>query len=191
MIYLAYAAGLRVSELIGLRIEQLNLTPDPVINVCGKGRRERIIPLWKETTAALRSWIAVRPKGQVPPELFLNANNNPMTRSGFEYILSKHVELAINKESSLAKKRISPHVLRHTCAMHTLQATHDVRKVSLWLGHADLKSTEVYLRADPSEKLEALMAGDPLSIQKGKFKAPDKLLAMLKSNHYKYNNYAE
>lgn len=187
---IVYAAGLRVSELIGLRIEQLNLTPDPVINVCGKGRRERIIPLWKEKTVVLHTWISVRPKGQVPPEIFLNASSNPMTRSEFEYFLSKHVELAINKESSLAKKRIYPHVLRHTCVMDTLQATQDVRKVSLWLGHADLKNTEVYLRADPSEKLEALMAGDPLSIQQGKFKAPDKLLAMLKSNNYKYKNYA-
>lgn len=183
MIYLAYAAGLRVSELIGLRIDQLNFRPDPVIKICGKGRRERVIPLWKETTIALRAWIAVRTKAMIIPELFLNSQDNPITRSGFEYILSKHVEIATSKQPSLSEKRISPHVLRHTCAMHTLQATGDIRKVSLWLGHADLKSTEIYLRADPSEKLEALMAGNPLSIQRGKFKAPDKLLAMLSLNN--------
>ncbi|MCU1263003.1 MAG: putative integrase/recombinase [Bryobacterales bacterium] len=65
--------------------------------------------------------------------------------------------------------------------MHTLLATHDVRKVSLWLGHASLKSTEIYLRADPTEKLEALAAVLPPTLQRGRFKAPDKLLAMLRS----------
>ena len=180
ILYLAYAAGLRVSELVNLRLDQLQLNPDPVISICGKGRKERTIPLWKQTATALRAWVSIRTKTTVPPELFLNAQGHPMTRSGFEYILSKYVEASINKQPSLAKKRVSPHVLRHTCAMHTLQATHDIRKVSLWLGHADLKSTEIYLRTDPSEKLEALEAGNSLSLRRGNFKAPDKLLAILK-----------
>jgi len=113
-----------------------------------------------------------------------------MTRSGFEYILAKHVAVAAQKQPSIAKKRVTPHVLRHTCAMHTLQATRDVRKVSLWLGHASLQSTEIYLRADPTEKLEALTAIAPLSLQKGRFRPPDKLLAMLK-NIGRSKNYAE
>ncbi|RWI89924.1 MAG: hypothetical protein EOR21_24885 [Mesorhizobium sp.] len=70
---------------------------------------------------------------------------------------------------------------RHTSAMHTLQATRDVRKVSLWLGHASLQSTEIYQRADPTEKLEALAAMAPPSLKPGRFRSPDKLLAMLKS----------
>lgn len=110
----------------------------------------------------------------------LNARGENLTRSGFEYILAQHVKVAAEREPSLAKKRISPHVLRHTCAMHTLRATHDVRKVSLWLGHANLQSTEVYLRADPDEKLEALAAMSPPSLKRGRFHAPDKLLALLK-----------
>ena len=180
MLHLAFAAGLRVSELIGLRRDELTLHPHPSVHVRGKGRRERELPLWKETAAVLRAWRAIR--GEYPaPELFLNANGEPMTRSGFEYILNKHVEVAAKKQPSLARKRISPHVLRHTCAMHTLLATHDVRKVSLWLGHASLQSTEVYLRADPTEKLEALAAVMPPTLRRGRFKAPDKLLAMLKS----------
>ncbi|QGQ30129.1 tyrosine-type recombinase/integrase [Gimesia maris] len=77
---------------------------------------------------------------------------------------------------------IGRHVLRHTCAMHSLQATHDVRKVSLWLGHASVKSTEVYLRADPTDKLDALEAGIAPSLRRGRFKAPDQLLAMLRSS---------
>ena len=76
---------------------------------------------------------------------------------------------------------VTPHVLRHTCAMHTLQATRDVRRVSLWLGHATLQSTEVYLRADPTEKLEALAAASAPMFKPGSFRAPDKLLAMLNS----------
>ncbi len=181
MLYLAFAAGLRASELIGICLDQMILNADPIVHIYGKGRRERVIPLWKETAAAIRSWIAVRTKETIAPELFLNAQDKAMTRSGFEYILSKYVKLATSKQPSLARKRVSPHVLRHTCAMHTLQATLDIRKVSLWLGHATLKSTEVYLRADPSIKLETLMLSTPPSLKRGKFKAPDKLMEMLKS----------
>jgi integrase/recombinase XerD len=165
MLHLAFAAGLRVSELIGLRRDELALHPHPSVHVRGKGRRERELPLWRETVAVLRAWLAVR--GEYPaPELFLNANGEPMTRSGFEYILAKHVEHATKKQQSLSRKRISPHVLRHTCAMHTLLATHDVRKVTLWLGHASLQSTEIYLRADPTEKLEALAAVMPPTLKR-------------------------
>lgn len=128
----------------------------------------------------LRDWTAVRVQRN-SPELFLNAQGAPMTRAGFEYILAKHVKTAATVCPSIASKRVSPHVLRHTCAMHTLQATHDVRKVSLWLGHATMKSTEVYLRADPAEKLEAMNAGVAPSLRRGKFRAPDQLLAMLRS----------
>ena len=181
MLYLAFAAGLRVSELISLKLDQVKLNADSTIHVCGKGRKERIIPLWKETATAMRYWLVVRDKSVCASEFFLNAQGQPMTRSGFKYILSKHVCAAASKLPSLAEKKISPHTLRHTCAMHTLQATQDIRKVSLWLGHADIKSTEIYLRSDPSKKLEALTAGSPLSLSNGNFKAPDKLIAMLKS----------
>lgn len=180
MLHLAFAAGLRVSELVGLRREDLVLQPHPSIHVYGKGRRERVLPLWKETATALRAWLAVRTEGQ-NPELFLNARGQAMTRSGFEYILAKHVKTVTQKQPSLAKKRVSPHVLRRTCALHTLQATRDVRKVALWLGHASLQSTETYLRADPTEKLEALSAGAPPNLRRGRFRAPDKLLALLQS----------
>ena len=81
-----------------------------------------------------------------------------MTREGFAYLLRKYVQSAVHTCPSLAGKQVSPHVLRHTCAMMILQATGDLRKVSLWLGHADMQTTEVYLRADPTDKLEAIEA---------------------------------
>jgi len=183
MLHLCFAAGLRVSELVSLRMDQLDQGAVPLIRVIGKGRRERILPLWKETASDINSWMAVRPRTNVQ-EIFINAKGQPMTRSGFKYVLSKYVKMAELTQPSLKKKTVSPHVLRHTCAILTLRATHDIRKVSLWLGHADLKSTEIYLRADPNEKLEVLMARAPLNLRQGKFKAPDKLMAMLKSRDF-------
>jgi site-specific recombinase XerD len=144
----------------------------------GKGRRERVLPLWRETADAIRAWIAVRPVG-VDTALFLNSAGRAMTRSGFEYILTKHAAAASRHIPSLTAKSISPHVLRHSCAMHMLQATRDIRKVALWLGHATLQSTEIYLRADPAEKLEMLGALVPLGIKPGKYRPPDKLILML------------
>jgi site-specific recombinase XerD len=181
MLHLCFSGGLRVSELIGLRGDEVQTHPEASIRVRGKGRRERILPLWKETVKALRAWLAVR--GPSPAsEVFLSAKGVPLSRSGFEYILAKHVETAAKACPSISSKHVSPHVLRHTWAMHTLQATHDVRKVALWLGHASVKSTEIYLRADPAVKLEALEAGVAPKLRRGRFQAPDQLLAMLHSS---------
>jgi integrase/recombinase XerD len=178
MLHLCFAAGLRVSELTGLRLEDLSLHPHPAIVVRGKGRRERCLPLWKQTAAALRAWLAVR--GVVPvPELFVNARREPLTRSGFEYVLEKYVRTASKRCPSLTTKRISPHVLRHSCALTILQATKDLRKVSLWLGHASMQTTEIYTRADPSIKLEALDAVTAPSLRSGRFRASDRLIASL------------
>ena len=180
MIHLCFAAGLRVSELVSLQMSQLELGDLPQIRITGKGRRERVLPLWKETVSAIKAWIVVKPEIMRTPELFLNARGQAMTRSGFEYILLKYVKIAELNQPSLIKKKVSPHVLRHSCAMITLQATHDIRKVSLWLGHASVKSTEKYLRSNPNEKLEILMGVSPMPLSQGRFSAPDKLLAMLR-----------
>jgi integrase/recombinase XerD len=180
MLHLAFAGGLRVSELVGLDIGQFDGRTPASIHVMGKGRRERVLPLWQETAAAIRAWIAVRPAGG-DTMLFLNNAGRAMTRSGFEYILAKHAAEASRFVPSIATRSISPHVLRHSCAMHMLQATRDIRKVALWLGHATLQSTEIYLRADPAEKLEMLGASAPLGIKPGKFRPPDKLILMLGS----------
>src|SRR5215472_1084132 len=126
MLHLCFAAGLRVSELVAVRLEDLSFRPSAALLVHGKGRRERCLPLWKQTASALRAWLAIR--GSIPaPELFVNAVREPMTRSGFEYILEKAVRIATKRCPSLSKKRISPHVLRHSCALTVLQATKDLR----------------------------------------------------------------
>ena len=178
MLHLCYAGGLRVSELVSLPLESLSLQRPPSIRVLGKGRKERCLPLWKETAADLRAWLAVR--GAVPvPELFVNAEGAAMTRAGFEYILNKHVNTATASCSSLSERSVSPHQLRHSCALTILRATRNIRKVALWLGHADTRTTEIYLRVDPSEKLEVVEAVLPLGLRRGRFKAPDALIASL------------
>jgi site-specific recombinase XerD len=179
MLHLLVCAGLRVSELTGLRMDHVE--PQAAsIRVHGKGRRERALPLWKTTAAALRAWLAIR--GSVAsPEVFVNARGQPLSRWGVAYILRRHRKTVDRKCLTLQGKQVSPHVLRHTSAMIVLQATRDIRKVSLWLGHSNLTTTEMYVRADPTEKLEAIEAVVPPSLRKGKFRAPDKLLELLKA----------
>lgn len=178
MLHLCFAGGLRVSELVEAKLEDLSLKQTSSVRITGKGRRERCLPLWKETAKDLRVWLAVRgPVGA--PELFVNADGSAMSRADFEYILDKHVREATKSMPSLANRTITPHQLRHSCALVMLQATRDIRKVSLWLGHADLRTTELYLRVDPAEKLEAVESVIPPTLRRGRFKAPDALIASL------------
>jgi site-specific recombinase XerD len=157
MLHLAYAAGLRASELLAVRMDDFPAGSFSSVRILGKGRRERVLPLWKETQAAIRAWLAARP-GNAGPELFLNRDGRQMTRDGFAYRLRQHVATAKGSAPSIGAKQVTPHVLRHSCAMHTLEATGDIRKVALWLGHASIQTTEMYLRADPTEKLALLDA---------------------------------
>ena len=178
MLHLCFAAGLRVSELVELPLSGLSWQRPPSLRVQGKGRKERCLPLWKETAADVRAWLSVRGEVAVP-ELFVNAQGAAMTRAGFEYVLDKHVTQAAERCPSLKDRSVTPHQLRHSCALLMLQATRDIRKVALWLGHADVRTTEIYLRIDPSEKLEAVEAVLPPGLRRGKFKAPDALIASL------------
>jgi integrase/recombinase XerD len=179
MLHLAICAGLRVSELIGLRLNDVSL-PSMSIRVYGKGRRERALPLWKSTVTALRAWLAVRGT-LAASEVFVNLRGQPMSRWGVTYMLKQHAKTAGQRCPGLLNKKTSPHVLRHTCAMIVLQATQDIRKVSLWLGHSNLATTEIYTRGDPTEKLEAIEAVVPPHLRKGSFRPPDRLIALLKA----------
>lgn len=180
MLHLAFTGGLRVSELVGLKVGDATFREGYIdIRVMGKGRKQRLLTLWKTVARSLRTWLSIRGDASAP-ELFLNARAQPLTRSGFKHILKKHVPVAAQKCPSLKTKRVSPHVCRHTCALNTLRATGDIRKVALWLGHESIQSTEVYLRADPSEKREMLEAILPPNLKRGSFRPVDKLIASLR-----------
>ena len=182
MLHLAYSAALRVSELTSLMIDSLSHPHLDTVKVMGKGRRERVLPLWKETRTALRCWLDIRPEVHVN-HLFLSARRQPMSRHGFAHRLDLHAAAAKAAVPSIGDKRITPHVLRRSCAMHTLEATRwNVYYVSLWLGHESMASTELYLRGNTAEKLKILDANVPPTIRKGAFKgAQDKLLSVLKA----------
>lgn len=179
MLHLCFTAGLRVSELLTLPLTALSFHPAPTVQVKGKGRRERALPLWTQTADDLQAWLGIRGESAAPA-VFLSAHGRVMTRMGFTHVLHKYARLAAQGCPSLNEKHVTPHVLRHTCAMIILQATGDLRKVSLWLGHADMQTTEVYLRADPTEKIEALEAVMPPALRRGQFTVPDKLIASLR-----------
>lgn len=180
MLHVALTGGLRVSELVGLRLDEVTFRDRYMdLRIRGKGRKERVLTLWKVVADGVRAWLAVRGSGKAP-ELFLNSRGEALTRAGAEYILNKHVTTAARQCATLAGKRVSPHVLRHTCAMATLRATGDIRKVALWLGHASTQTTEIYLSQDPVDRLETLEAVVPPSLRPGTFSPPDKLLAALR-----------
>jgi integrase/recombinase XerD len=179
MLHLAYAGGLRVSELTGLRLDDVRQPAVDAIHVLGKGRRERMLPLWKETQSVLKDWLRIRPASK-DAAVFLNARGEAMSRHGFASRLAAHIKAAQRSAPTLAQKRVTPHVLRHTCAIHTLEATGDIRRVALWLGHSSVLSTEIYLRVDPAEKLDILDTGARPQIKKGTFTGvSDRLLATL------------
>ena len=157
MIHLCFGGGLRVSELVGATLSNLVLGAVPSLLVNGKGRKHRNFPLWKETASDLRM-APVRGDARAP-EIFVNAEGRAMTRSGFEYILDKHAAKAALRCPSLAGRSISPHQLRHSCAVIMLEATRDIRKVALWLGHADIRTTEIYLRVERGSEARSCRGG--------------------------------
>jgi site-specific recombinase XerD len=179
--HLAVAGGLRVSELIGLRVDDVTFRGRYAdVLVHGKGRKERALPLWKEVGDSLRAWLAVRGKPSAP-EFFLNARDEPLSRSGVSCILRKHKVAAAASCPSLDGRRVSPHVLRHSCAINVLRSTRDIRKVALWLGHERIETSEIYVDGDPSEKLELLKVVVPPTLRPGKFRPPDALIASLRA----------
>ena len=179
MLRLAYNAGLRVSELVGLGHDDVRMPQLDEVRVTGKGRRTRVLPLWKETADALAAWLSIRP--ETPDRhMFLNAMGRGMTRRGFAKRLALHTTTAARIQPSITRRTVTPHVLRHACALNILEATGDIRKVSLWLGHQSLQTTEMYLRTDPAEKLDMISQWHSPSLGKGRFAGvKDELMAIL------------
>ena len=179
LFHLAVTSGMRVSELVGLRLDDITYRDRYLdLVVRGKGRKQRALSLWKEVGESMRHWLAVRGDAR-SPEVFLSARGEPLTRSGVTYILERHRRAAVASCPSLKAKHVSPHVLRHTCAMTILKATRDIRKVALWLGHERTTTSEIYLQADATDRLEVLAAVVPPALRPGKFRPPDRLIAAL------------
>jgi site-specific recombinase XerD len=179
LLLVAVQTGLRVSELTGLRCEHVVLGTGAHIRCTGKGRKERCTPLRREAAAAVRVWLAER-RGQPTDHLFPNAKGRTLSTDGVAYILAKHVATAQQHCPSLEKKRVTPHVLRHTVAMELLQNGVDRSVIALWLGHESMETTQVYLHADMALKEKALAKAAPLGIKIRRYRPDDKLLAFLK-----------
>ena len=177
---LAIQTGLRLSELIGLRRHDIALGVGAHVRCHGKGRKERCTPLTKQTVAVLKAWLQER--GGSPEEaVFPSARGARLSPDGVQYLLAKHVATAQKTCPSLTKKRISPHVLRHTAAMELLQAGVDRSVIALWLGHESVETTQIYLEANLALKEKALAKTKPLQVKAGRYRPSDSLLRFLNS----------
>ncbi len=179
-ILLAVQSGLRLSELTGLRQEDLHMETGAHVRVTGKGRKERCTPLSKNTRAVLAAWLR-EPRRAPDQPLFPNARGGRLSSHGVHHLLAKHVVAAAQVCPSLKQKRVSPHVLRHTTAMDLLHEGNEQCVIALWLGHESIETTQVYLDADLEMKQRILDKTTPPNGKPGRYRPDDKLLAFLKS----------
>jgi integrase/recombinase XerD len=148
--------------------------------VTGKGDKERCAILTSETIAVLREWLRER-DGQPHEPLFPTRRGQPLTTRAFELRLDKHTVTAACRCPTLNTKRVTPHVLRHTNAMLLRAEDVDIYTIALWLGHASIKSTEIYLHADNKLKQQAIERAAPTGTPPGRYRPPDQLLAFLET----------
>jgi integrase/recombinase XerD len=180
LLQLAIQTGLRVSELIGLTCKDIVLDSGAHVRCTGKGRKDRCTPLRKELVTILRSWLQER-SAQPDNPLFPNARGGFLSRDGVEYLLAKHAAVASQKCPSIQKKRISPHVLRHTAAMELLQHGVDTTVIALWLGHESPETTQIYVQVNLKMKEKALAKTTSVNVKLRRYRPSDQLLAFLKS----------
>jgi integrase/recombinase XerD len=180
LLLLAIQTGLRVSELIGLQRHDVSLGRGPHLRCEGKGRKERVTPLTRQTVTVLRAWLAEQ-RGEPADPLFPASHGGPLSPDAVERLLTKHAAIAESSCPSLKGKRLSPHTLRHTSAMRLLHAGVDTTVIALWLGHETTRTTQIYLHADLALKQRALDRTTPPHTRAGRYQAPDTLLAFLAS----------
>jgi site-specific recombinase XerD len=178
-----YNTGAGAQEVVDIRLPAVRVDAPAQVRLLGKGRKERLCPLWTETTDLLRRMLndrRVDPADDRP--LFVNANGRPLTRFGLRHIVRARVAAAARSRPSLAKIRISPHTFRHTTALHLLQAGVELNVVRSWLGHASIETTHAYVEIDLQMKRTALEACQPpdLHIPSPTWTNPD-LLAWLEA----------
>jgi len=176
-----YNSGARVSEVAGLRIADVLLDRASALRLHGKGRKQRIVPLWKSTAKQLRAWFKDIDRSSDAP-VFPNRAGYHLSRSGVEQRLGVALRKASNRCPSLLARPISPHTLRHTTAMHLLQSGVDITVIAMWLGHEDTATTHHYVEADLAMKEAALRRlEDPGARRPTRFRARDSLLAFLEA----------
>lgn len=178
MLALMYNTGARVSEIVSLRPTDVDLTTTLAVKIQGKGRKQRMVPLWKTTARQLRQWLKEIDSDPVSP-LFPNAYGQALTRSGVESRLKSAVKGAMSHCSTLKNRQISPHALRHTTAMHLLQAGVDLTVIALWLGHESPATTHMYLDADITMKEKALQCLHEPTLSPLRYQPTGKLLQFL------------
>jgi site-specific recombinase XerD len=178
LLLLAIETGLRVSELTGLRIQDVSLSSGAHVQIEGKGRKQRCAPLTAETVTALHEWLNER-HGAPGDPLFPTRRGGPLSLDAVAWLVAKHAATAARECPSLTTIRVTPHVLRHSFAM-LLRAQHiDIHTIALCLGHESTKSTEIYLHADDEIKEQAIARIAPLGTPPGRYRASDPLLSFL------------
>jgi integrase/recombinase XerD len=174
----AVQTGLRISELLRLSRSDAQLGTGAHVRTVGKGRKERVTPLTKQTAAVLRAWLSDTTDQPGSP-LFPSRDGGTLTRDAIERRLAQHVNTAQQACPALRSKRITMHTLRHTAAMNLLTAGVDTSTIALWLGHEQERTTHIYLHADLERKQRTLDRITPPEARPGRYRAPDTLLAFL------------
>lgn len=180
LITVAIQTGLRISELIGLRCGDLHLGTGAHVSCHGKGRKQRITPLTRDTLEVLGRWLDER-AGQADQPLFPSRRGTPLSRDAIERRLTLYTARASRGCVTLHGKTISAHVLRHTAAMRLLHAGVDTSVIALWLGHENVETTQIYLHADLALKERAIARVTPPNSIPGRYRPPDTILAFLDS----------
>jgi integrase/recombinase XerD len=170
--------GLRVSELIGLQRNDVVLGSGAHVRCQGKGRKERCTPLRKEAVAIMKKWLRQCAAEQSAP-VFPSSRGGPLSRDAVEQLIARHQRTAQRRCASLKRKKVTPHVLRHTAAMQLLPHGIDRSVIALGLGHESVETTQMYLHADLRRKEQALSKIAALDVKPGRFRPDDKLLAFL------------
>ena len=177
-----YNTGARIQEALDVCPQALRLESPAHVRLLGKGRKERLCPLWPETVQLIEALLRHRPRGPDQP-IFVNRDARPITASGVRFRLRQYVRAAAQQVPSLKAKRVSPHTFRHTAAVHLIAAGVDVTVIRSWLGHAQLDTTNHYAQANLDTKRAALDQLGPRS-RPGKpprWKRDDRLLGWLES----------
>lgn len=179
---LMYNTGARVSEIIGVKVGDVVLDDNAAcVHLHGKGRKQRSVPLWRSTVKAVRAWLRLNLQFDAASALLPNRNGNVMTRSNVTKRLMLAARAAATQYPRLTKQRVSPHTIRHTTAMHLLQAGVDISVIALWLGHESPVTTHHYVEADLTMKERALAKLHEPDVKIQRYRAPDSLLDFLKT----------